>query len=72
MDGKPAAGPGIKASLIGTAKRKDGKLQVTYKGHLLYAFAVDKKPGDTKGEGLKQFGAQWYALTPTGIVIDRD
>ena len=70
--GKPAAGPGIKASLIGTAKRKDGKLQVTYKGHLLYAFAVDKKPGDTKGEGLKQFGAQWYALTPTGIVIDRD
>jgi predicted lipoprotein with Yx(FWY)xxD motif len=70
--GKPKAGPGIKASLIGTTKRKDGKLQVTYKGRPLYGFALDKKPGDTKGEGLNQFGAKWYALTPTGIVIDRD
>ena len=70
--GKPKAGPGIKASLIGTAKRKDGKLQVTYKKHPLYTFAEDKKPGQTLGEGSKAFGAGWYALTPTGIVIDRD
>jgi predicted lipoprotein with Yx(FWY)xxD motif len=70
--GKPKAGPGIKASLIGTTKRKDGKLQVTYKGHPLYTYIVDKKPGQTKGEGSKLFGAGWYALTPTGIVIDRD
>ena len=70
--GKPLAGPGLKASLLGTTKRKDGKLQVTYKGHPLYAFLKDKKPGDTKGEGSKAFGAGWYALTPTGVVIDRD
>ena len=69
--GKPVAGPGVKASLLSTAKRKDGKLQVTYKGHLLYTFAEDKKVGDTKGEGSKAFGAQWYALTPTGVVIDK-
>ena len=25
----------------------------------------------TKGEGSKAFGAQWYALTPTGVVIDK-
>jgi len=68
--GKPVAGPGVKASLLGTAKRKDGKLQVTYKGHLLYTFAEDKKAGDTKGEASKAFGADWYALTPTGVVID--
>ena len=69
--GKPVAGPGVKASLLSTAKRKDGKLQVLYKGHLLYTFAEDKKVGDTKGEGSKAFGAQWYALTPTGVVIDK-
>lgn len=70
--GKPTAGAGLKASLIGTIKRKDGKLQVTYKGHPLYTYVADKAPGQTKGEGSKLFGAGWYALTPTGIVIDRD
>ena len=70
--GKATAGPGVKASLLGTTKRKDGKLQVTYKGHPLYTFVTDKKPGQTTGEGVKLFGANWYALTPTGVVIDRD
>jgi predicted lipoprotein with Yx(FWY)xxD motif len=70
--GKPVAGPGLKASLLGTTKRKDGKLQVTYKGHPLYLFLEDTKAGDTTGEGSKAFGAGWYALTPTGVVIDRD
>src|SRR5438270_13622578 len=31
--GKPVAGPGVKASLLGTTKRKDGKLEITYGGH---------------------------------------
>ena len=70
--GKPKAGPGIKASLIGTTKRKDGKLQVTYKGRPLYTYVKDKKPGQTSGEGSTLFGAGWYALTPTGIQIDKD
>jgi predicted lipoprotein with Yx(FWY)xxD motif len=70
--GKPVARPGIEASLIGTTRRKDGKLQVTYKGHPLYGFLPDKKPGQTTGEGSKAFGAGWYALTPKGIEIDRD
>src|SRR5262245_55504080 len=55
--GKPVAGTGAKATLLGTTKRSDGKLQVTYKGYPVYSFLEDKKPGDTKGEGLKQFGA---------------
>ena len=45
---------------------------MTYKGHLLYLFAEDQKPGQTTGEGLNNFGAKWYALTPKGAVIDRD
>jgi len=70
--GKPVAGPGVTASLLGTTKRKDGKLQVTFKGHPLYTFVQDAKAGQTKGEGLKAFGANWYAMNPKGITIDKD
>jgi predicted lipoprotein with Yx(FWY)xxD motif len=70
--GKPVASGKVIASLLGTTKRKDGKLQVTYKGHPLYTFAEDKKPGQTAGEGSKNFGASWYALAPSGATIDKD
>jgi predicted lipoprotein with Yx(FWY)xxD motif len=70
--GKPKAGPGVKASLLGTTKRKDGKLQVTYNGWPLYAFVEDTKPGQAKGEGSKAFGAGWYVMNAKGKKIDRD
>ena len=35
--------------------------QVEYNGHLLYTFAADSAPGQTKGEGL--FG-KWFVATP--------
>ena len=70
--GKPVALAGVKASLLGTTKRKDGRLQVTYKGHPLYTFLKDKAAGQTNGEGSNGFGAKWYALAPSGAVIDKD
>src|SRR5882672_8635741 len=57
--GKPSVGAGLDASMLGTTKRKDGKLQVTYNGHPLYFFAVDKKAGDIKGQGYVHFGGTW-------------
>src|SRR6185436_7776922 len=48
--GKPVAGAGVKASLLGTTKRADGKLQVTYNHHPLYTFLEDTKKGQTKGQ----------------------
>ena len=68
--GKPKAGPGIKASLLGTSKRKDGKLQVTYNRHPLYWFKFDSKAGQTKGENIHAFGADWYVVAPKGMKIE--
>src|ERR1700742_1023687 len=70
--GKPKASGKAKSSLLGTTKRSDGKLQVTYKGHPVYYFIQDKKAGDTKGEGVDGFGAEWYMLAPSGKKIDED
>jgi predicted lipoprotein with Yx(FWY)xxD motif len=69
--GKPVAGPGARASLLGTTKRKDGKLEVTYNGHPLYYFVSDRKPGQTTGQGIKQFGGPWWVLSPAGKEIHR-
>jgi predicted lipoprotein with Yx(FWY)xxD motif len=69
--GKPVAGPGVRASLLGTTKRKDGKLEVTYGGHPLYYFVTDRKPGQTTGQGVNQFGGPWWVLSPAGKEIHR-
>jgi predicted lipoprotein with Yx(FWY)xxD motif len=65
-EGKPQAGEGAMASKLGTTKRKDGTLQVTYAGWPLYTYEADKKPGDANGNDFSSFGAEWYALLPTG------
>ena len=65
--GKPVAGAGAKASLLGTTKRADGTTQVTYNKHPLYTFVGDKgKRGATTGEGLDAFGAKWYVVAAKG------
>jgi predicted lipoprotein with Yx(FWY)xxD motif len=69
--GKPVAGPGVRASLLGTTKRKDGKLEVTYGGHPLYYFVTDRKSGQTTGQGVNQFGSPWWVLSAAGKEIHR-
>jgi len=64
--GKPTAGSGLKASLLGTTRRSDGKPQVTYNGHPLYTFVGDQKPGDTTGQAIKAFGGSWFVLDNAG------
>jgi predicted lipoprotein with Yx(FWY)xxD motif len=67
--GKPVAGSGAKASLLGTTKRSDGTLEVTYAGHPLYYYAGDTGSGQTTGQALNQFGAPWYVVAPSGTAI---
>ena len=47
---------------LGTVKRPNGKIQVTYKGLPLYSFNGDVKSGEVNGEGLKDVGT-WHAAS---------
>ncbi|HSJ70947.1 MAG TPA: hypothetical protein VLA29_04780 [Acidimicrobiia bacterium] len=64
--GEGQEGDGIDDSLMGTAPRTDGSVQVTYDGWPLYYFAGDAAPGDTNGQGLNEI---WYVVSPDGVAI---
>jgi predicted lipoprotein with Yx(FWY)xxD motif len=67
--GKPTAGTGVKAKLLGTTKRKNGTKQVTYAGHPLYRFKLDKHSGEVEGEGQDFFGGKWYGVNASGKAV---
>ena len=67
--GKPTLGRGVKKSLLGTTKRRNGTLQLTYNKHPLYTYKLDTRAGQTKGEGSTAFGAKWYALSANGRAV---
>ena len=63
---KPVAGPGISAAKLGTLKRADGGLQVTYNGMTLYRYAGDSKAGQANGEAVSD---KWYAVSSAGKIV---
>ena len=66
----PRAGRGVQKARLGVTRPHNGGRQVTYAGHPLYTFVGDKTPGDTSGEGLTNFGAEWYALAASGRAVE--
>jgi len=70
VSGAPRGGAGVLASKLGVTKRGDGQTEVTYNGHPLYRYVADTAPGQTKGEGLNQFGAGWDVVSPSGDKIE--
>jgi predicted lipoprotein with Yx(FWY)xxD motif len=69
---KPNAAGAVAMSKLTTVSRSGGAPQVTYAGHPLYYYAGDTAAGQTTGEGLKDFGAGWYALSASGKKVDED
>lgn len=67
--GKPHAVTGAKQSLLGTTRRADGRQQVTYRHHPLYRFSGDTSKGLTSGQGLDDFGGEWWVVSPAGNKI---
>ena len=70
--GAPKASGAAKSALLGTTMRDDGTVEVTYAGHPVYYFSGDAKPGDTAGQEVEAFGAEWYVLAPSGSAIEGD
>jgi predicted lipoprotein with Yx(FWY)xxD motif len=67
--GKPAAADGVTGGRLATFAGAGGANVVSYAGHPLYYFALDKAPGDTKGQGRDDFGAKWWLVAPSGTPI---
>lgn len=63
------AGPGVKAKLLSTTKRKNGKLQVRYNGHPVYLYKLDTGAGQVSGQGQDFFGGKWFVISAAGKAI---
>src|SRR6266540_1673700 len=61
----PLAGPSVEAKLLGTTKRKNGTLQVTYNGHPLYYYKADKV-GKVMCQHANMHGGLWLIIKPNG------
>jgi len=64
-EGKPVAGKGVDAGLLGTVKRSDGTVQVTYGDHPLYFYAHEAK-GEVLCHDVFLNGGNWYVVQPDG------
>jgi predicted lipoprotein with Yx(FWY)xxD motif len=64
-NGKPRAGPGGKSRLLGTTRRTDGKVQLTYGGHPMYYYDGDA-PGRILCQGVNEFGGLWLVVRSNG------
>jgi predicted lipoprotein with Yx(FWY)xxD motif len=66
--GKPRVGAGLLASRVGTTRRRDGRLQVTYRGQPLYYYVADK-PGVILCQNVNEFGGDWLVVAPSGRAV---
>jgi predicted lipoprotein with Yx(FWY)xxD motif len=62
---KPGKLHGISAKVASTQSMA-GKPMATAGGWPLYTYVGDHAPGDTSGEGIRNFGGIWYAVSPSG------
>ena len=65
--GDPVAGEGADASMLGTTKRTDGSIQVTYNGWPLYYYEKDKAAGDVTGQDV---GDVWFVVSAEGDKVE--
>jgi predicted lipoprotein with Yx(FWY)xxD motif len=62
---RPRAGKGVRRSLLGTTKRRDGRRQITYNGHPLYFYAHEG-PRQILCQNVEEFGGLWLVVKRDG------
>jgi predicted lipoprotein with Yx(FWY)xxD motif len=65
----PKAGAGAKRSLLGTTRRSDGSLQVTYAGRPLYYYVGDRRPGQILCQNVEEYGGLWLIVRGSGRLV---
>jgi predicted lipoprotein with Yx(FWY)xxD motif len=61
VTGTAAVSPGLPGR-VGTIKRTDGSVQLTYNGHPLYTYVGDTAPGQARGNNLNLNGGLWHEI----------
>jgi predicted lipoprotein with Yx(FWY)xxD motif len=65
----PKAGLGVKRSLLGSIRRANGKIQVTYGGRPLYYYVGDRAPRQILCQNVLEFGGLWLVARPNGTLV---
>jgi predicted lipoprotein with Yx(FWY)xxD motif len=60
---------GAHASSLGTTRRQDGRLQLTYAGHPLYYYVGDRRPHEVLCQAVTEYGGTWNVVAPDGHAI---
>jgi predicted lipoprotein with Yx(FWY)xxD motif len=66
---RTAAGRGLGGRPVGTVRRRDGRLQVTYLGHPLYYYVGDRRPGQVLCQAVIEYGGSWNVVARDGSAI---
>ena len=61
----PVAGRGARKTLLGTIRRRDGRLQVTYRGRPLYYYAHEGA-GEVRCHDVNLNGGLWWVIGADG------
>jgi predicted lipoprotein with Yx(FWY)xxD motif len=57
------------ARLLGTMRRADGAVQVTYAGRALYYYVGDRKPRQVLCQNVSEFEGIWRVIRPSGALV---
>jgi predicted lipoprotein with Yx(FWY)xxD motif len=63
------AGKGVQSRLIGTTRRADGRIQLTYAGRPLYYYVGDRSPGLILCQDVDEFGGTWLVARADGKLV---
>ena len=66
--GTVRATSGVKQSLVGKVRRRDGRFQVTYNGRPLYFYAHEGSR-EVRCQNVSDFGGLWLVMRPNGRLV---